>query len=217
MEVIRPPPAPGEPGAPAGWIGDCIWVSIRLNSTLRLYLAHTHQDLQDVDIEPYVSKMLAVVLHRGQLLGLRANKTSPTSGEGSRPGGVIHVYGDDGSSFIPYCSMAQAQLCFHGHRDAVKFFVSVPGNVLATLNGSVLDSPSETPGSAASATETTEGQKLKNALVLSGGEGYIDFRIGDGEDDETEEGGGDAAQVKPVLSKAERSHIIVWQVSYVPE
>lgn len=56
-----------------------------------------------------------------------ANKVSPTSS-----GGVIHVYGDDGSeksagSFIPYCSMAQAQLCFHGHRDAVKFFVSVPG------------------------------------------------------------------------------------------
>ncbi|XP_010849628.1 PREDICTED: C-Jun-amino-terminal kinase-interacting protein 3-like, partial [Bison bison bison] len=78
----------------------------------------------------------AVVLHRGQLLGLRANKTSPTSGEGARPGGVIHVYGDDSSdraasSFIPYCSMAQAQLCFHGHRDAVKFFVSVPGELPA--------------------------------------------------------------------------------------
>lgn len=60
-------------------------------------------------------------------LTLSANKVSPTSS-----GGVIHVYGDDGSekssgSFIPYCSMAQAQLCFHGHRDAVKFFVSVPG------------------------------------------------------------------------------------------
>uniref|UniRef100_A0A2K5QSV9 Mitogen-activated protein kinase 8 interacting protein 3 n=1 Tax=Cebus imitator TaxID=2715852 RepID=A0A2K5QSV9_CEBIM len=166
------------------WIGDGVWVSIRLDSTLRLYHAHTHQHLQDVDIEPYVSKMLGtgklgfsfvritallvagsrlwvgtgngvvisipltetVVLHRGQLLGLRANKTSPTSGEGARPGGIIHVYGDDSSdraasSFIPYCSMAQAQLCFHGHRDAVKFFVSVPGNVLATLNGSVLDSP----------------------------------------------------------------------------
>ncbi|KAK7801925.1 hypothetical protein U0070_005912 [Myodes glareolus] len=162
-----------------------------------------------------------VVLHRGQLLGLRANKTSPTSGEGTRPGGVIHVYGDDSSdkaasSFIPYCSMAQAQLCFHGHRDAVKFFVSVPGNVLATLNGSVLDSPSEGPGPAAPAADS-EGQKLKNALVLSGGEGYIDFRIGDGEDDETEEVAGDVNQVKPVLSKAERSHIIVWQVSYTPE
>ncbi|XP_073916588.1 C-Jun-amino-terminal kinase-interacting protein 3 isoform X14 [Castor canadensis] len=241
------------------WIGDGVWVSIRLDSTLRLYHAHTHQHLQDVDIEPYVSKMLGtgklgfsfvritalliagnrlwvgtgngvvisipltetVVLHRGQLLGLRANKTSPTSGEGARPGGVIHVYGDDSSdksasSFIPYCSMAQAQLCFHGHRDAVKFFVSVPGNVLATLNGSVLDSPSEGPGPAMPVADT-EGQKLKNALVLSGGEGYIDFRIGDGEDDETEEGAGDVSQVKPVLSKAERSHIIVWQVSYTPE
>ncbi|XP_074925440.1 C-Jun-amino-terminal kinase-interacting protein 3 isoform X20 [Chelonoidis abingdonii] len=239
------------------WIGDGVWVSIRLDSTLRLYHAHTHQHLQDVDIEPYVSKMLGtgklgfsfvritalliagnrlwvgtgngvvisipltetVVLHRGQLLGLRANKTSPTSGEGNRPGGIIHVYGDDSSdksasSFIPYCSMAQAQLCFHGHRDAVKFFVSVPGNVLATLNGSVLDSPSENPSTA---TTETEGQKLKNVLVLSGGEGYIDFRIGDGEDDETEENAEDSTQVKPVLSKAERSHIIVWQVSYIPE
>ncbi|XP_069859905.1 C-Jun-amino-terminal kinase-interacting protein 3 isoform X9 [Dipodomys merriami] len=241
------------------WIGDGVWVSIRLDSTLRLYHAHTHQHLQDVDIEPYVSKMLGtgklgfsfvritalliagsrlwvgtgngvvisipltetVVLHRGQLLGLRANKTSPTSGEGTRPGGVIHVYGDDGSdrsasSFIPYCSMAQAQLCFHGHRDAVKFFVSVPGNVLATLNGSVLDSPTEGPGPSMPAVEA-EGQKLRNALVLSGGEGYIDFRIGDGEDDETEEGTGDVSQAKPGLSKAERSHIIVWQVSYTPE
>ncbi|XP_078200359.1 C-Jun-amino-terminal kinase-interacting protein 3 isoform X20 [Callithrix jacchus] len=241
------------------WIGDGVWVSIRLDSTLRLYHAHTHQHLQDVDIEPYVSKMLGtgklgfsfvritallvagsrlwvgtgngvvisipltetVVLHRGQLLGLRANKTSPTSGEGARPGGIIHVYGDDSSdraasSFIPYCSMAQAQLCFHGHRDAVKFFVSVPGNVLATLNGSVLDSPAEGPGPAAPTSEA-EGQKLRNVLVLSGGEGYIDFRIGDGEDDETEEGMGDVSQVKPVLSKAERSHIIVWQVSYTPE
>lgn len=40
---------------------------------------------------------------------------------------------------------------------------------------------------------------------------------GDGEDDETEESAGDVSQVKPVLSKAERSHIIVWQVSYSPE
>lgn len=236
------------------WIGDGVWVSIRLDSTLRLYHAHTHQHLQDVDIEPYVSKMLGtgklgfsfvritalliggnrlwvgtgngviisipltetVVLHRGQLLGLRANKVSPTSS-----GGVIHVYGDDGSekssgSFIPYCSMAQAQLCFHGHRDAVKFFVSVPGNVLATLNGSVLDNPSEGQGSTASA--DTEALSVQNVLVLSGGEGYIDFRIGDGEDDETEEGENtQASEAKPALCKAERSHIIVWQVSYIPE
>ena len=40
------------------WLGDGVWVSIRLDSTLRLYHAHTQEHLQDVDIEPYVSKML---------------------------------------------------------------------------------------------------------------------------------------------------------------
>ena len=40
------------------WIGDGVWVSIRLDSTLRLYHAHTLDHLQDVDVEPYVSKML---------------------------------------------------------------------------------------------------------------------------------------------------------------
>ncbi|XP_054606462.1 C-Jun-amino-terminal kinase-interacting protein 3 isoform X18 [Nothobranchius furzeri] len=223
------------------WIGDGVWVSIRLDSTLRLYHAHTHQHLQDVDIEPYVSKMLGtgklgfsfvritalliggnrlwVGTGNGVIISIpltETNKVSPTSS-----GGVIHVYSDDGSekssgSFIPYCSMAQAQLCFHGHRDAVKFFVSVPGNVLATLNGSVLDSPSE--GQSSTAPTETEEQSVHNVLVLSGGEGYIDFRIGDGEDDETEDGDNSgASQMKPALSKAERSHIIVWQVSYVPE
>jgi len=38
--------------------GDGVWVSIRLDSTLRLYHAETYEHLQDVDIEPYVSKML---------------------------------------------------------------------------------------------------------------------------------------------------------------
>ena len=44
---------------------------------------------------------------------------------------IVKVYADSHNdkltmeTFIPYCSMAQAQLSFHGHRDAVKFFVSV--------------------------------------------------------------------------------------------
>lgn len=40
------------------WAGDGVWVSIRLDSTVRLYHARTLQHLQDVDIEPYVSKVL---------------------------------------------------------------------------------------------------------------------------------------------------------------
>lgn len=38
--------------------GDGVWVSIRLDSTLRMYHAVTFEHLEDVDIEPYVSKML---------------------------------------------------------------------------------------------------------------------------------------------------------------
>lgn len=52
------------------------------------------------------------------------------------PGAVVRVYTDSTSdkvlpgSFIPFCSMAQAQLSFHGHREAVKFFIAVPGTIL---------------------------------------------------------------------------------------
>ncbi|EMP33037.1 C-Jun-amino-terminal kinase-interacting protein 4 [Chelonia mydas] len=93
------------------------------------------------------------------------NKT--TAGSGNRPGSVIRVYGDENSdkvtpgTFIPYCSMAHAQLCFHGHRDAVKFFVAVPGD--------------------------------------------------EGEESELP---GEALQLEPSVAKAERSHLIVWQVMY---
>lgn len=62
------------------------------------------------------------------------------------------------NNFIPRCCMANAQLSFHGHRDAVKFFVSVP-----------MQTPIENP--------LHLGQK-PNMLVMSGGEGYIDFRLG---------------------------------------
>lgn len=62
---------------------------------------------------------------------LSANKT--TGIVPNRPGAAVRVYGDESSDcaapggFVPYCSMAHAQLCFHGHREAVKFFVTVPG------------------------------------------------------------------------------------------
>ena len=53
--------------------------------------------------------------------------------ENSKPGAPVRVYADSGDrvvpgTFTPFCSMSQAQLSFHGHRDAVKFFVSVPGD-----------------------------------------------------------------------------------------
>ncbi|XP_043818875.1 C-Jun-amino-terminal kinase-interacting protein 4 isoform X10 [Dromiciops gliroides] len=237
------------------WVGDGVWVSIRLDSTLRLYHAHTYQHLQDVDIEPYVSKMLGtgklgfsfvritalmvscnrlwVGTGNGVIISIPLTETNKTSvGPGNRPGSVIRVYGDENSdkvtpgTFIPYCSMAHAQLCFHGHRDAVKFFVAVPGQVVSPPNaaaaggvgvggsggasgGSGTELAGDKPGPPA---QESSQSPLKSMLVISGGEGYIDFRMGD-------EGGdsellGDALSLEPSVAKAERSHLIVWQVMH---
>uniref|UniRef100_A0A8C0BW29 C-Jun-amino-terminal kinase-interacting protein 4 n=1 Tax=Buteo japonicus TaxID=224669 RepID=A0A8C0BW29_9AVES len=216
------------------WVGDGVWVSIRLDSTLRLYHAHTYQHLQDVDIEPYVSKMLGtgklgfsfvritalmvscnrlwVGTGNGVIISIPLTETNKAAaGSGNRPGSVIRVYGDENSdkvtpgTFIPYCSMAHAQLCFHGHRDAVKFFVAVPGQVVCPQSSGGTELTADKP-----AQESFNQSPLKSMLVISGGEGYIDFRMGD-------EGGesellGEALQLEPSVAKAERSHLIVWQV-----
>ncbi|XP_057717470.1 sperm associated antigen 9a isoform X1 [Corythoichthys intestinalis] len=218
------------------WVGDGIWVSIRLDSTLRLFHAHTFQHLQDVDIEPYVSKMLgtgklgfsfvritALVVScsrlwvgtgNGVIISIplsEANKTSATVP--NWPGSAVRVYSDDTAegalpaSFVPYCSMAHAQLCFHGHRDAVKFFVTVPGQAMPPPG--CADSGSDDPPSESSDTAVSEP---KTYLVMSGGEGYIDFRMGDesGELDGTSE---PTSGQQSAPTKAERSHLIVWQVA----
>lgn len=125
--------------------------------------------------------------------------------------GVTRVFSDPttsevtAGSFVPYCSMAQAQLSFHGHRDAVKFFVSVPGKCLRSRNFSAYDCLSAAAavkvisslyrnktisgnGGISAATtvkrespvieNVTEIELLPSTLVISGGEGYIDFRSG---------------------------------------
>lgn len=66
-----------------------------------------------------------------------ANKVAKTAS--NQPGSVVRVYGDDSGdkvtagTFVPYCSMVHAQLSFHGHRDAVKFFTAVPGKQITML------------------------------------------------------------------------------------
>uniref|UniRef100_UPI0037E8562C C-Jun-amino-terminal kinase-interacting protein 4 isoform X3 n=1 Tax=Semicossyphus pulcher TaxID=241346 RepID=UPI0037E8562C len=215
------------------WDGDGIWVSIRLDSTLRLFHAHTFQHLQDVDIEPYVSKMLGtgklgfsfvritalmvssnrlwIGTGNGVIISIPLTETNKaTKAAGNHPGGVVRVYGDDttdkvtAGTFVPYCSMAHAQLCFHGHRDAVKFFTAVPGHAVpsASCGG-------EAAGDKATDAATQDG--TKSVLVMSGGEGYIDFRMGD-EDGEAEDGEDTRIKLQPFLAKAERSHLIVWQI-----
>ncbi|XP_057342047.1 JNK-interacting protein 3 isoform X8 [Microplitis mediator] len=208
------------------WLGEGVWVSIRLDSTLRLYHAHTYQHLQDVDIEPYVSKMLgtgklgfsfvritALLISSNRLWigtgngviisvplsesaggSLAVSRVQSIGSKNDAPGVGVRVFASEQGvtpgSFVPYCSMAHAQLSFHGHRDAVKMFVAVPGH-----------------GGQSAISDGTQPAML----VLSGGEGYIDFRVGDG--DENEEGL-ERTNVSATSHEehSEQSHLIVWQV-----
>ncbi|KAG5344284.1 JIP3 protein, partial [Acromyrmex heyeri] len=207
------------------WLGDGVWVSIRLDSTLRLYHAHTYQHLQDVDIEPYVSKMLgtgklgfsfvritALLISSNRLWigtgngviisvplsesaggSMAVARVQTGNNKSDAPGVGVRIFASERGvtpgSFVPYCSMAHAQLSFHGHRDAVKMFVAVPGH-----------------GGQSAVTDGTQPAML----VLSGGEGYIDFRVGDGE--ETEESIDRSNTAVSNEEHGEQSHLIVWQV-----
>lgn len=116
---------------------------------------------------------------------------------GRAPGGVVRVYADSrdkvsAASFIPYCSMAQAQLSFHGHRDAVKFFCAVPGYyqfqiyvvfiILVYMKCLPYFFFVGIGGMSAATTQdikdNDKDEKPQCMLVISGGEGYVDFRIG---------------------------------------
>ncbi|XP_067570887.1 C-Jun-amino-terminal kinase-interacting protein 4 isoform X7 [Pseudorca crassidens] len=166
------------------WVGDGVWVSIRLDSTLRLYHAHTYQHLQDVDIEPYVSKMLGT----GKL----------------------------GFSFVRITAlMVSCNRLWVGTGNGV--IISIPlteSQVISPQSGSSgTDLTVDRAGP--SAQEPGSQTPLKSMLVISGGEGYIDFRMGD-------EGGesellGEDLPLEPSVAKAERSHLIVWQVMYGSE
>ncbi|XP_075676171.1 JNK-interacting protein syd isoform X2 [Dermatophagoides pteronyssinus] len=175
-------------------MGDGVWCSFRLDSTLRLYSAlKPYQHLQTIDIEPYVTKMvmsksfnfvritaLKASNHRlwigtsnGVVLCLPCATTAARKSDDNNTMAAlskkIQTTEATGSltisSFIPLCDVATIQLSFHGHKDNIKFFVCT------------------------------------NNLILSGGEGYIDFRINNSND------------VSCSLSKGDRSHLIVWEIN----
>uniref|UniRef100_A0AC35FPW3 Uncharacterized protein n=1 Tax=Panagrolaimus sp. PS1159 TaxID=55785 RepID=A0AC35FPW3_9BILA len=206
------------------WVGDGVWLSIRLDSTIRLYHAHTYQHLQDVDIEPYITKMLGsnkldflhlritslLVLNRrlwigtgtGVIVSVPLSEENNTKVEVSKvdskkgsseevrgPGGLIRVYGNPNSdrvspgSFIPYCNMTHAQLSFHGHKDAVRFFLPVPADSNPALLAEM---------------------DTRKILMVSGGDGYIDFRLG--EEDDPPPTAADQIRIHDM------SHLIVWEL-----
>lgn len=69
---------------------------------------------------------------------MAVSRVQTGSGKGDAPGVGVRIFASERGvtpgSFIPYCSMAHAQLSFHGHRDAVKMFVAVPGKLQTIID-----------------------------------------------------------------------------------
>ena len=119
------------------------------------------------------------------------------------------------SDLAPYCNISDAQFSFHGHRDSVRFFLNVP-------NLTIQKSPVTPSGPSPTKPGPGVYEKAETLLVLSGGHGYIDFRIGDtsalgkksnidSEDVKlaTNEAGDDSNSLK----KNDRAYLIVWQIN----
>ena len=102
--------------------------------------------------------------------------------------------------------MNNAQLSFHGYRDAVKFFVAVPGQPPSKLLHDD-ESPSESiPSMSTSNTTDSSALAFCDILVVSGVAGYIDFRIGDSTSDKLDESS---------MSNRNISYLIVWHLGSI--
>ncbi|CAF97926.1 unnamed protein product, partial [Tetraodon nigroviridis] len=186
--------------------GSGVWASCRLDPVLRLFDWSTGRPLQEVDFSIPVAKALgpgflqlsplqisslAVISGRlwvgtggGALFSIPLSiSTFHLDGNaGGFPGGPSHYshINDLNPSLaseevsIPYCSAGSAQLCYHGHRQAVRFIISAPGHSELMID---LDNLIGSTGCLM--TSPGSGSLTPSQLILSGGEGYINFRIGE--------------------------------------
>ncbi|XP_069804895.1 C-Jun-amino-terminal kinase-interacting protein 4-like [Dendropsophus ebraccatus] len=188
---------------------DGVWVSVRLDSVLRLFHPETGQPLQELELEPFIQRMLGCSSFKSMAqvsaLSVLCDRlwvgtscgvvvSIPFSKETNEQAGRIKENEDIMNQSGPYCSLECAQVSFHGHRDSVKFFACVQGCINPSLPGG-----------------GSENARNSSMLVMSGGEGYINFKIGD-ETGDTDEGYGDLLQTNPRYRRSERSHLIVWQI-----
>lgn len=102
--------------------------------------------------------------------------------------------------------MNNAQLSFHGYRDAVKFFVAVPGQTPSKTIQEDETVPELIPSTPSSNTLESSTMAFGDILVVSGGDGYIDFRIGDTSADKNDD---------ISISNRNISYLIVWHLGSI--
>ncbi|XP_029959246.1 C-Jun-amino-terminal kinase-interacting protein 4 isoform X2 [Salarias fasciatus] len=168
--------------------GSGVWTACRLDHMLRLFDWSSGRPLQEVDFMALITKTLGqpfLTLSPLQISSLAIISGRLWIGTGGGAVFSIPLSITSEAVSIPYSNTASAQLCYHGHRQSVRFIIAASGCLITS------------PGSS----HVTTAQR-----VLSGGEGYINFRIGDDAGDESSE----TSQASP--QRSERSHMIIWQI-----
>lgn len=165
--------------------GSGVWTACRLDPILRMFDCSEGRLLQEVNFSTLVTKTLGQSFFslsplQISALSIIASRLWVGTGGGAIFSLPLSITSEAVS--LPYCSSSSAQLCFHGHRQSVRFILAA--------NGCLLTSP--------------DSSRVHTAqLVLSGGEGYINFRIGDDASDD------DPPPEAP--QRSDRSHMIIWQ------
>jgi len=120
--------------------GQNVWVSVRLDSVVRLFSAKApeFQHLMDVDIEPFVSSMIGT--ERLGFSFVRVTAVLATSKRlwlGAGNGIVISMPIVEVMDDVYKPEISHAQLALHGFRDAVRFLTKTKTMVIAGGMGSV--------------------------------------------------------------------------------
>ncbi|CAK9304739.1 unnamed protein product [Gordionus sp. m RMFG-2023] len=178
------------------WCGGVgVWVTLRMNACLSLFHALTCSLLTRIDLQTFLLDTiseketscafshfdrittLSVSCHRlwvgtakGTIVSIPFSQ--PANTPSIIPNSAHSVTVDSMTSsifpennFVPYCKLADAQFSFHGHKEAVKFLITVPC--------------ADTEDSKASSAPSSH-----HYLIVSGGEGYVDYRNDNAESNE---------------------------------
>lgn len=169
-------------------LGDGVWCCFRLDTTLRLYSAfEPYHHVQNIDIEPYIGKVLPQKsFNFVRITSLRACYQRLWVGTSN---GIIVC--------LP-CAAKSAD--------------STAGTSATNTSSGALALSTYMPLCDLNTTQLSFHGHKDNVKffistqnrILSGGEGYIDFRANES---------GDDTATMPSLSRGDRSHLIVWEIT----
>uniref|UniRef100_A0A4W3JM75 Rho guanine nucleotide exchange factor 17 n=1 Tax=Callorhinchus milii TaxID=7868 RepID=A0A4W3JM75_CALMI len=171
-----------------------VWIALQSSAQVKLYHANTYENIAEVDVAPAVHKMLAgsdaiIRQHKAACLRITALLACKDLLWIGTSAGVVltlsipHITANTTSFRTPLIPMGSA----HGHTGHVRFLTAIelPENS-GTLSLYPFTTPPPSPSSGLAGLQKRDSTRRRssaiiplktNILVISGGDGYEDFRL----------------------------------------